>query len=130
MGTESPVSLPRDSNTRRIKPTGNQTFQYPCSCRIYAIKRSLRRPALLPVFLFSVVCLFRSPHRPCRLVTERLSLRQMFNMRACICLYMHICTRIEAFVLTYLRESLVWLEGLEDRRERVARMPSSEFNSI
>lgn len=38
-GAGGPVSLPRDSNTRRIKPTGNQTFQYPCSCRIYAIKR-------------------------------------------------------------------------------------------
>lgn len=38
-GTGGPVSLPRDSNTRRIKTAGNQTFQYPCSCRIYAIKR-------------------------------------------------------------------------------------------
>lgn len=54
VGTEGPVSLPWDWNTRRIKSTGNQTFQYPCSCRIYAIKRSqCRRPALLPMFLFS-----------------------------------------------------------------------------
>jgi len=38
-GARGLVSLPQDSNTRRIKPPGNQTFQYPCSCRIYAIKR-------------------------------------------------------------------------------------------
>lgn len=131
VGAGGPVSLPRDSNTRRIKPTGNQTFQYPCSCRIYAIKRPLRRrPALLPVFLFSIRLSLSLTPLLCRLVTERLGLRQMFNMRACMYIYIYACTRVYAFVFTYLRESPVWLGGLEDCRERVARMPSSEFNSI
>lgn len=51
-GAEGPVSLPRDSNTRRIKPAGNQTFQYPCSCHIYAIKRPLAVPRRL--FFFTI----------------------------------------------------------------------------
>lgn len=95
VGAGGPVSLLRDSNTRRIKPTGNQTFQYPCSCRIYAIKRPLRRrPALLPVFFFSIRLSLSLTPSLCRLVTERLSLRRMFNTRACICVHVRMCTRV------------------------------------
>lgn len=122
VGAGGPVSLPQDSNTRRIKLAGNQTFQYPCSCRIYAIKRPLRRCSFFPF-----VCLFLSSRRP-----VALSPNASARVRCLICarVYVYMCVRVDAFVFTYLRESPVWLGGLEDRRERVARMPSSEFNSI
>lgn len=58
-GAKGLVSLPRDSNTRRIKPVGNQTFQYPCSCRIYAIKRPLAVSfSMVPLSLHRLLLLF------------------------------------------------------------------------
>lgn len=49
------------SNTRRIKPAGNQTFQYPCSCRIYAIKRPLATDLFPTARSFSSLSLFTLP---------------------------------------------------------------------
>lgn len=97
VGAGGPVSLPRDSNTRRIKPTGNQTFQYPCSCRIYAIKRPLRRrPALLPVFLFSIH-LSLSPRR-----SVALSPNFSVCVRCLICAHVYVYTCVRAHVYTAL----------------------------
>jgi len=101
MGAENPVLLPWNSNMW-IKPTGNQTFQYPCSCRIYAIKHSLRRPALhpyIPFFHHLSLSLISPSLSPCHRTP------QMF-MRACrymfIHAYMHaytgLCTHIFAWV--------------------------------
>jgi len=103
VGTGGPVSLQRDSNkTRRIKPAGNQTFQYPCSCRIYAIKCPLRRrPALLLVFLFSIRMSLSLTPSSCRPVTERsvcvrcliyarVYVHTYAYMYACTCLCIHI----------------------------------------